>query len=57
MLFRSYKCGTKEKDSYILTEVSKDLIYHYSDYETIKQDIKPGEPFMGLDYIIETYIM
>jgi len=52
-----YKCGTKENDSYILREVSKDLIYHYSDYETIKQDIKPGEPYMGLDYIIETYIM
>lgn len=52
-----YICGTKEKNSYILKDVSKDLIYHYSDYETIKQDSKPGEPYMAMDYVIETYIL
>ena len=32
-------------------------IYHYSEFETIKQDIKPGEPNMGQDNILERYII
>ena len=36
----------------LLTELK-----HYSIYDTIKQDIKPGEPAANLDYIIENYFI
>jgi hypothetical protein len=36
----------------LLTEIK-----HYSIYDTIKQDIKPGEPAANLDYIIENYFI
>ena len=49
------ECASKDKDSFIIKYVNKDLIYHYSDYETIKQDSKPNEPFFSLDYIIRRY--
>lgn len=52
-----YECASKEGNSFVVKNVSKDLIYKYSEYETIKQDSKPGEPFFGLDYVIETYIL
>jgi hypothetical protein len=32
-----------------------DILYHYSNTEIIKQDTKPGEPSLNLDYIIESY--
>lgn len=37
--------------------VSDDLLYHYSEYDSIKQDSKPGEPFIGNENIIERYIL
>ncbi len=37
--------------------VSKDMLYHYSDYEQIKQDILPGQPSISSEYLIETYIL
>ena len=49
------KCITKEKNEYAFISVNKDLIYHYSEYDTIKQDIKLGEPAINFDYIIESY--
>ena len=33
------------------------MLYHYSDNESIKQDILPGQPAISLDYLIETYIL
>lgn len=50
-------CASKENNIFITKRVNKDLIYHYSDYETIKQDSKPGEPYFSMDYIIETYVL
>ena len=38
-----------------ILNLKKDLIYHYSEYEPIKQDEKLGEPYLNMDYIIETY--
>ena len=52
-----YECASREKDTFVTKHVNKDLIYHYSDYETIKQDSKPGEPYFSMDYIIESYIV
>ena len=51
------ECASREKDTFITKHVNKDLIYHYSDYETIKQDSKPGEPYFSMDYIIESYVV
>jgi hypothetical protein len=48
-------CATKENNLYIIKEISKDLIFHYSDYEIIQQDAKPNEAYMNMDYILETY--
>jgi hypothetical protein len=49
------KCITKDGNNFSHIMVPKDLLYHFSEYETIKQDAKPNEPYMSLDYIIETY--
>ena len=51
------KCASKEGDSFVVKDVNKDLIYHFSDYETIKQDSKPNEPYMSMDYILESYTL
>jgi hypothetical protein len=51
------ECASREKDTFITKTVNKDLIYHYSDYETIKQDSKPGEPYLSMDYVIESYVV
>ena len=40
----------------IVVSIDKDLTYNFSEYENIKQEIKPGEPNLSSDYIIETYI-
>ena len=32
-------------------------MYHYSEYEPIKQDCKLGEPIIGYETIIERYIL
>jgi hypothetical protein len=50
-------CASKENNQWVVKHVNKDLIYHYSEYETIKQDMKPGEPYMNMDYIIESYTL
>ena len=50
-----YVCAGKDSKDFILKNIPKDLIFHYSEYETIRQDLKPGEPSLNLDYIIETY--
>ena len=50
-------CASKENGTFVTKRVNKDLIYHYSDYETIKQDSKPGEPFFNMDYIVESYVL
>jgi hypothetical protein len=41
----------------ILDNVPIDLLYHYSELETIKQDGKMGEPVIGYDHILERYII
>lgn len=51
------KCASKEKGDVIIKMCQKDLIYHYSENEIIKQDTLPGRPNISLDYIIETYTM
>lgn len=35
--------------------IQKDLLYHYSEDEIIRQDIRVNEPSYNLDYLIETY--
>lgn len=42
---------------YIELVVSKDLLYNYSEYDRIKQDFKPGEPYADLDHVIEKYYL
>ena len=42
---------------YEIINISRDLLYHYSEFETIKQDSKLGEPIIGYDYILERYIL
>lgn len=42
---------------YVINKYPKDLIYHYSENEIIKQDSVPGEPSLNLDYLLETYII
>jgi hypothetical protein len=53
------KCVSKNliSNEYIITDIPKDLMYHYSEYETIKQDGKQGEPIIGYETIIERYIL
>ena len=51
------ECASTENNTFVIKRVNKDLIYHYSDYETIKQDSKPGEPFLSMDYVIESYVL
>jgi len=41
----------------IFKQVNTEELKHYSIYESIKQDIKPGEPAANLDYIIENYFI
>lgn len=51
------KCVTKENGDCIIRTIPKDLLYHYSNSEIIRQDIKVGEPSLNLDYIIENYVI
>jgi len=53
----SCECITKENGNIIIKNYPKDRLYHYSDVETIRQDIKIGEPSLNLDYVIENYVM
>jgi hypothetical protein len=45
------------KYEYVDIRVPTGLLYHYSEYENIKQDGKNGDPFIGYDHIIERYIL
>jgi len=50
------KVMTKEGiDNIVEKKRPLDLMYHYSQNEIIRQDTKPGEPALSLDYIIESY--
>jgi hypothetical protein len=51
------KCASTDKGEMVIKDCQKDLIYHYSENEIIKQDTLPGRPNISLDYIIETYTM
>ena len=55
----TYECITKNdiSNEYENINCPTDMLYHYSEFETIKQDGKPGEPMIGYDYIIERYIL
>jgi len=65
VLFMCFKDGSDNECKIIsrnlenkeLIEMEKplDILYHYSVNETIRQDVKPGEPSLNLDYIIESY--
>lgn len=41
----------------IIQNVPKDLLYHYSELDIIKQDGKLGEPIIGYEHILERYIL
>ena len=51
------ECITHDEKNYKLLSIKKDMLYHYSQTEMIRQDVLPGQPAVSLDYIIETYIM
>jgi hypothetical protein len=54
------ECSVITKNEYnllIIKNYPENRIKHYSIYEPIKQDIKPGEPALNLDYIIENYFI
>ena len=53
------KCITKNiiTSEYEVNEYPIGLLYHYSEYDTIKQDGKQGETIIGYDHIIERYIL
>jgi hypothetical protein len=42
---------------YETKEIPIDLLYHYSELDTIKQDGKLGEPVIGPEHILERYIL
>jgi len=42
---------------YETKDIPVDLLYHYSELETIKQDGKLGEPVIGPEHILERYIL
>jgi hypothetical protein len=44
-------------NSYTIIEIPKDLLYHYAEFEMIKQDGKLGEPVIGYEDILERYIL
>ena len=50
-------CLNKNNDIYEEMDIHILDIYHYSEFETIKQDIKPGEPIAGQENILERYII
>lgn len=55
-----YKCLTKSflngsSNTIEYAEFNKDLIYHYSEYDKLRQDEKLGEAYFDLEYVIETY--
>lgn len=54
-------CECVSKDTitnlYQIDRFPRDLLYHYSELETIKQDAKLGEPVIGYEHILERYIL
>jgi len=67
VLFMGFKEGsdseckviTRNPENKQLIEVDKpiDILFHYSNNEIIRQDVKVGEPALNLDYIIENYVI
>lgn len=41
----------------IIPNIPRDLLYHYSELDSIKQDGKLGEPIIGYEHILERYIL
>ena len=52
-------CVTKNDltNKFEMNEFPRDMLYHFSENESIKQDGKQGEPMIGYDHIIERYIL
>ncbi len=48
-------CYSKQDNDITKISCNKSQLYNYSGSETIKQDIKPNEPSLNLDYMIEIY--
>jgi hypothetical protein len=53
------KCITKDNinNQNIIKELPNDLLYHYSEFETISQDIKSGDTIFTEENLIEKYCM
>jgi len=50
------KCITKnDNNNNIIKELPNDLLYHYSEFETIPQDIKSGDTIFTEENLIEKY--
>ena len=49
------KCITKDNNKNIIKELPNDLLYHYSEFETIPQDIKSGDTIFTEENLIEKY--
>ena len=49
---------TRNEDKYlIIKKIPIERLSHYARHENIRQDIRPGEPALNLDYIIENYFI
>lgn len=51
------RCASRDKGEIVIRDYQKDLMYHYSENEVIRQDVLPGQPAISLDYIIEKYVL
>lgn len=54
------KCVIKHQSSNlyeIKDDIPIDLLYHYAEFENIKQDGKLGEPIISAEHILERYIL
>jgi hypothetical protein len=49
--------NSQNKDLIEEKDIPIDILYHYTNNEIIKQDVKIGEPALNLDYIIENYVI
>ena len=50
------RCITKDNNNKnIIKELPNDLLYHYSEFETIPQDIKSGDTIFTEENLIEKY--
>jgi len=56
-ILESYIFTRDENKNLRKQKIPTDRLSHYAKMETIRQDVKPGEPALNLDYIIETYFI